>query len=170
MRLVPWAQHDIHRPLSLPSLPPTHERTHTRTPASLGHVSPVSANQKLGIKIFSLLFLRNEREASAEPPPPPPPPPPPRKGREGEGEDVDGGGGAPERQSAEGKEREREGEAPSGVSCLGRRVARSEKEGRVPRRATTPTVGSARQKGRLTNARFGEGGGRVGSGLAICSG
>ena len=39
---------------------------------TLCHVSAVSANRRRGIKIFSLLFLRNEREASAVPPPPPP--------------------------------------------------------------------------------------------------
>ena len=66
-------------------------------------MSPVSANQRPGIKIFSLLFLRNEREAPAVP----------RRGcrrclrrhrcrRAGRGEDVDGGGAA-ERQGREGE-------------------------------------------------------------------
>ena len=65
------------------------------------------------------------------------------------------------RQSARAQrgKRERERLLPASRASA---VARSEKEGRVPRRATTPTVGSARQKGRLTNARLGEGGGRVG--------
>ena len=96
---------------------------HSRT----RHVSPVSANQRPGIKIFSLLFLRNEREAPAVP----------RRGcrrclrrhrcrRAGRGEDVDGGGAA-ERQRREGergsfrrrKEREeRERESATVPACL----------------------------------------------------
>ena len=102
-----------------PTLPPSLQHT-------LCHVSAVSANRRRGIKIFSLLFLRNEREASAVPPPPPPQ----KRGARAK-TSVAAARLHPER-LGEKRGRKRGREAPSAVAraSLGRRKERErEKEG-----------------------------------------